>query len=64
MAIFIAIYQNNVKLLPIFYWLPHFPMTVILSSCVHADIDADITIAWIALILNIPLHFGLYMYLD
>lgn len=64
MAIFIAIYQNNETLLPIFYWLPHFPMTVILSSCANTDIDTPLAAAWICLVLNIPLHYLLYVYLD
>lgn len=64
MAIFIAIYQNNQKLLPIFYWLPHFPMTVILSSCANVELDTSLVAAWICLVLNIPLHYGLYVYLD
>lgn len=59
-------YQNNLALVQIFYWIPHFPTTVLLSDLIEGDLVGDLNIpfAWISLILNIPLYFGLYTYLD
>lgn len=65
-AVFMALYRNNLPLVQLFYWIPHFPMTAILTHYVDAFSVADLNMgfAWVALILNIPLHFALYMYLD
>jgi len=64
MAFFIAIYQNDQTMLPILYWLPHFPMSVILCNCAGTTLDTPLALAWVMLVLNIPLHYGLYFYLD
>ena len=72
MSIFLGIYYKHPELLGIFYWLPHFPMSVIIFEIMYPPtvpllpgyIDNSIPLAWIALFLNIPCYFGLYIYLD
>ncbi len=39
-------------------------MSVILCNCGGYAIDTSLAAAWICLILNLPLHYGLYIYLD
>lgn len=70
MAVVMALYQNHVQAIQYFYWLPHFPMILILgryfNPCpyfYYMD-EVSIGLAWAFLVINIPLYFFLYMYLD
>lgn len=39
-------------------------MSVILSYCAGTTLKTPLALAWVMLFLNIPIHYGLYFYLD
>lgn len=66
MSIFLGIYKNNIYMVQLFYWLPHFPMTVLLAKNVGQSTGDNLSqvFAYICLFLSIPAYYFLYMYLD
>ena len=73
MSIFLAMYFAAPAWLPAFYWLPHFPLTVIIFELIYpyppippyvGYLNNSIPIAWGALVLNIPFYMLVYLYLD
>lgn len=64
LAIYIGLSRSNANYLYIFFWLPHFPTIAILAECAYVNTGISMPVAWICLILTIPLYYGLYVYLD
>ena len=64
LALYIGISNNNPNYLYILYWFPHFPTTVILTSCAGLDIGLSLPVAWVVLIISLPAYYFLYVYLD
>ena len=68
--LFLAISIKNISLVPLFYWMPHFPMAILLGKIVSKgnsghNLDSVSTSgAVISLLLNLPLYYFLYEYLD
>ena len=64
MAFFIGIAQNDSRFLYLLYWLPHFPATVLMSQCAGANYGMNYYITWAAVVVLLPVYYGLYLYLD
>ena len=46
------------------YFLPQFPTTVIVADMADSTININLTVAWVVSVIQAPLYFLLYVYMD
>lgn len=67
LAIFISLFNidwANPVYLYYGYMLPFFPAVILTGACLGINLGLNLTIAWVALIVSLPVYYAFYIYLD
>jgi hypothetical protein len=67
LILFVTLYEFEPWIVPYFYWIPHFPMGVLIVNYVSPQItsaDFNVMIAWLSLLGDILLWLIIYLWVD